>query len=376
MDLSSLYFRKIFPCVSLILGINPVILKSIQHSYFSMLFNLIWWTYSLITHFYFVVLSVDSLYFPWNEGKGIVYLLATVGVTSMEYIVRNLLRALFLIKSKDIESFVSFICKNYTNKLVVQSQSKTRIYKIFSCFVIIATAFNVRMENKANYEYFRAFSFEEVYEMLPFKSFTNVPFLGKLISHGHDTIEVVVIGLFYLMFILIIEQFEYTIIDLTEMYTQISTKTVQIPVSYNDDRETRDQINLDVLCSRIHFFQTACESVLGPFLLITIPTSIAIPVLQLYKALAGFDKDLFYSQWEAGVDVMIYLFRVLILVNCGNRIHSQVRIILAITLVQLAFEIDLPDKNAPKFSVEAITFNVEKDNFVSKNKFQSGKKPE
>lgn len=70
--------------------------------------------------------------------------------------------------------------------------------------------------------------------------------------------------------------------------------------------------------------QAYVDTSLGWFVLIAIPSSILIPMIQLYKVLVGFDTDLYYSQWEAGSDTMVYLVRIWTLATFGYLIHSQV----------------------------------------------------
>jgi len=309
---------KVFSFFPFILGISPVHLKFYKASRVNKVIRLIWWLYSISVFTYFLIVSFDMLYPFWFEGKGIIYLMATTGVTSMEYFDRNVLRFLCLLKANEIEDFVyNIVVSDFQQRPKCRSSSSQQkmnyIYNSFYCLIIAITLFNIRMEYKANENFFLVYSPTEFSDMSALNSMTNFYFLQKFVSYTHDILQVTVIGFMYLTIVFFVHQFECLILDLTEITLNSLVLLFRT-----------DNLIHSVLSGRVHYYQNTFESVVGPFLLIAFPSSIAIPILQLYKAMAGFDTDLFYSQLESGIDVVVYLVRVLILVNCGHRIHQAV----------------------------------------------------
>lgn len=161
---------------------------------------------------------------------------------------------------------------------------------------------------------------QEIFETHPLKSFSNLKIIQHIASYGHDISQVILLNLGYI----------FCLYSCHRIYLQIGVIT---QVLITDEGFSFDSLNslssifspnFESLCRQLTKMQAYVDTSLGWFVLIAIPSSILIPMIQLYKVLVGFDTDLYYSQWEAGSDTMVYLVRIWTLATFGYLIHSQV----------------------------------------------------
>lgn len=154
----------IITSLALLLGASPFCLKL----YFSnkgvatlrcKLCFMIWWFFSISAAVWFSIISFDTIHSDWDSNQRLVSNLAVTGVTFVEYSVRVLVRFMCLFKTRSLTNFIFYLhrhCKSlsFQNIKSADSQWNYNFFKIGYISFLIISLFNIRMEYKADREYF------------------------------------------------------------------------------------------------------------------------------------------------------------------------------------------------------------------------------
>jgi hypothetical protein len=172
-------------------------------------------------------------------------------------------------------------------------------------------------------EIFQTYEADQVFESYPLKSVPRQEMIQKFLVFSHDIIQVTALNLGYFLCIYSFHRI-YLQISLISEYLMMQEEFGAFTLKRGEESNLFNE-EFRVICEVLGVLEINVDKCVGWFLLIVFPTSILILVLQLYKALVGFDTDLYYTPWESGCDVVVYLFRIWILVTSGYIIHTHVK---------------------------------------------------
>lgn len=102
-------------------------------------------------------MSIDTIYADWDSTQRLVANLAVSGVTFGEYGVRVVVRFMCLLKFRPIQEFGVYLYHKLDSHDHLGLHLEQCDHKFFKLSYIIAgiiTFFNIRMEFKADWEYF------------------------------------------------------------------------------------------------------------------------------------------------------------------------------------------------------------------------------